>query len=201
MGDSITESACGPTYAPWSAMLSQRFQRKADVLNRGASGYTTRGYKRIFNEAIQELDAKSIGAVIIFLGTNDADPGWRHVDLKEYESNLIDLVKSLQEFGVSKERVVLLPPPPSYSPAHDPQVTEKYAQSAIQVAKRLGVATVDIHTIFRQDVRGSKLFHDGIHFNFDGAQLFFNSILPTLEDKLKGYEGRDQLIHHFGPPS
>lgn len=205
IGDSITEGAVGPTYAPWSAMLSQRFHREADVVNRGAGGYTTRGYKRIFNEAIQELDPKSIGAVIIFLGANDADSG-SHVDLQEYESDLIDLVKSLEEFGVSKERVVLLPPPPFYPATSDantkyPEVTEKYAQSAIQVAERLDVTTVDIHTIFRKDVRGSKLFHDGLHFNFDGAQLFFNSILPTVEDKLKGYEGRDQLIHHFGPPS
>lgn len=210
IGDSITEMAVGPAAAPWSAMLSQFLHRKADVVNRGAGGYTTRGYKSIFQEAVQELDAHSVAVVLIFLGANDSDqpPSRRYISLPEYQNNLRDLVQLLQDFGVGKERVILLPPPPFYptpgkrgnANSHVPQVTEMYARSALRVAETSGITTVDIHTIFRKDPRAGKLFADGLHFNLDGAKLFYDSVLPAIESKLKEYEGRDQLLHHFPPP-
>lgn len=206
MGDSITEMAVGPIAAPWSAMLSQYLHRKADIVNRGAGGYTTRGYKTIFREAVQELDPHSVAVAVIFLGANDADqpPGPGYVPLSQYQANLRDLVQLLQDFGVGKERVILLPPPPFYSAHYNtrvPEVTEMYARAAQRVAETAGITTVDIHTIFKKDLRGEKLFSDGLHINFEGAKLFFDSVLPVIEDKLKAYEGRQQLVHHFPPPT
>lgn len=212
IGDSITEKAVGPASAPWSAMLSQYLHRKADVVNRGASGYTTRGYKTIFQEAVQELDPHSVAVVLIFLGANDADqpPSAAYVPLTEYQNNLRDLIQLLQEFGVGTDRMILLPPPPFYlttpgqqrTPGNSrvPQVTEMYARSALRVAETTGIATVDIHKIFRNDPRAGKLFADGLHFNLEGAELFYESVLPAIESKLQEYEGRQQLLHHFPPP-
>ena len=208
LGDSITERAVGPVTAPWSAMLSQRFHREADIVNRGAGGYTTRGYKLIIGEAVQELDPQSVAAAVISLGANDSElsPSAAHVSLKDYESNLKDLVKYLETFGVPKDRVILLPPTPFYQGSeslndHSPAVTEQYARAASQVALTSGITTIDVHTIFKNDPRGGDLFADGLHLNFDGAKLFYESILPAVEDKLKRYEGRTELVHHFGPPS
>lgn len=207
IGDSITEMAVGPVNAPWSAMIGGRFHREADVVNRGAGGYTTRGYKLIFEEAVQELDPASVAVAVIFLGANDADqpPSAGYVPIPDYQNNLKDLISYLDKFGVSKDRVILLPPPPFYSRGatntRTPEITEKYAEAATQVATANGITTVDIHSIFKKDPRGGNLFADGLHFNFDGAKLFYDSIVPAVEDKLKRYEGRDQLVHHFGPPT
>jgi lysophospholipase L1-like esterase len=203
IGDSITEMGVGPIAAPWSAMLAGRFHREADIVNRGSGGYTTKGYKLIFREAVQELDPKSIAASVIFLGANDADPG-SHVPLTDYQSNLKDLVKLLSDFGVSNDKVILLPPPPFYATFfknRSPEVTQSYAEAALAVARESGITTLDIHTVFKKDPRGGKLFSDGLHFNFDGAKLFYDTILPLVEDKLKRYENRTTLLHHFGPPS
>ena len=76
--------------APWSAHLANYFIRKVDVVNRRIGGYTTRGYKNVFDTAVAELDPKAVGAVVIFLGANDCvnnnNPG--HVPIPEYKDNL-----------------------------------------------------------------------------------------------------------------
>jgi len=42
LGDSITERSCEPGHMGFQVVLNQDYVRKADVINRGLSGWTTR---------------------------------------------------------------------------------------------------------------------------------------------------------------
>jgi lysophospholipase L1-like esterase len=199
IGDSITQGSYTPD-APWSALLSQHLIRRADVINRGLNGYTTRGYKKVFDIAVDGIKAQSIGAVLIFLGANDAahEGQYSHVPLKEYEDNLKDLVEMLRKIGVSKERVVISSPPPVYG-RNDRDPTP-YVQAARSVADSLQISFLNAHGHIGSQKNPEKLFRDGLHFNSEGADVFFNLIRSTVEKKLQEYKGVDHLPDNFPNP-
>ena len=109
LGDSLTQqgfgfSIGGERTTGWASKLAHEFRRRADVLNRGYSGYNSR---HICQEVIDSNDDES--AIIsnmeedvlfctVFLGANDAAlPGERqHVPLNEYETNLERIVAKLR---------------------------------------------------------------------------------------------------------
>lgn len=99
-GDSITERASGPT--GWGTLLGHYHSRKADVLNRGYSGYNS---KHALAMLRQFSDIQPAGAsfnhvlVTIFFGANDAcdrDIAWQGVPLPEYEANMREMVALLK---------------------------------------------------------------------------------------------------------
>lgn len=109
-GDSITQqgfSGSTTTTSPgWVSLLSNAYARRADVLNRGYSGYNTRHALDILPTVFGSDDhgGKAGGDVLmvtVFFGANDASlPGDRehcqHVPIDEYESNLRRIVSSIR---------------------------------------------------------------------------------------------------------
>ena len=197
IGDSITQGSFDLT-APWSAHLANYFIRKADVVNRGIGGYTTRGYKNVFDTAVAELDPKAVGAVVIFLGANDCvnnnNPG--HVPIPEYKDNLKILITKLKAFGVEKDRVIIASPAPVFN-RNDRNPTP-YVDAAKNTADSEHVTFVDVYNpLFPHK---DKLFVDGLHFNANGAKMFFDIIRPPIEQKLLGYKGVKNLPDNFPNP-
>lgn len=70
-GDSITQRGFAPG---WTGMLADAYQRKADVVNRGYSGYNTRWalqlLPRVFPEPLPGGEPPAL--VTLFFGANDA---------------------------------------------------------------------------------------------------------------------------------
>jgi lysophospholipase L1-like esterase len=144
-GDSITQYSFGskPTgeVGGWGALLSAEFARTLDVVNRGFSGYTTRGALTVADHVLglapiigeQELrptagstnpSARNLSAdkeflfVTIFFGANDStdkilNPA-QSVPVGEYKANLGRLVDKAQAVA---NLVVLISPPPVDSEA------------------------------------------------------------------------------------
>lgn len=71
LGDSITEF--GGQDGGWAALLGRDYVRKADVINRGYSGYNSRWGAYVVEEAAGAFAGRARLATIFF-GANDASP-------------------------------------------------------------------------------------------------------------------------------
>ncbi len=73
-GDSLTEQAFSP-HGTWGALLADALRRRADVINRGFSGYTSRDFRELLPSIVTPDGMSGAVAATVFLGTNDAkDP-------------------------------------------------------------------------------------------------------------------------------
>jgi isoamyl acetate esterase len=111
LGDSLTQEGFGP--GGWASRLAGAYTRRADVLNRGYSGYNTSMYldilPRILGSTTEDDsdDGSSLrgtsGLVdvlfcTVFLGANDAAlPGEpQHVPIDQYRQNLQRIVQDVR---------------------------------------------------------------------------------------------------------
>ena len=194
IGDSITQGSFSPT-APWGALLQDYFMRKADVIDRGLGGYTSRSYLTKLEIAVRELDPKSVGAVFMFLGANDCvyDTNPNHVPIPEFKKNLKTIITRMESIGVTKDRFIISSPAPVFNRNdRDPVL---YVLAAEATAQELGVAFVNVHGPMTPEA--DKIFVDGLHFNANGAKIFFDLIRGPIEKKLLEYKGVNKLPDNY----
>ena len=72
----------------WAAQLADQLTNKADLLNRGYSGYNTENWVSLLDSVLTKELLDNAVVVTVFLGTNDAafkgkDP--KHVPLDKYK--------------------------------------------------------------------------------------------------------------------
>mmetsp|Transcript_9889 Transcript_9889/g.13252 ORF Transcript_9889/g.13252 Transcript_9889/m.13252 type:complete len:340 (+) Transcript_9889:109-1128(+) len=134
-GDSITQMSSSALDSGFSAHLSDAYQRRADVYNRGYSGYntdwflsyckTTEGYNDILTlggidhtASGKGKEKSSVELVTIFFGANDASHHIhnkrQHVPLDKYKSNLKELIMLARKWYGQKVKIILMSPPPVY---------------------------------------------------------------------------------------
>lgn len=210
LGDSLTQ-LCFDGAEGWGRSLANRYQRRADVLNRGMSGYNTRWYlkytetNRIWNEA-----GKAV-LVTIWFGANDAATLEQHVPLSEYQTNLETIVDKARESYPHAKILIVTPPPvakdqrseylkkqfgdkASEKAERSSEVTGKYAAVCLDVAAAKMIPCLDIFTGMttaegnsdKDDV--SRFFWDGLHFSETGHAFVSEALekaihthFPTLE--------------------
>ena len=113
-GDSITEQ--GSNSSGWVAALASAYARRADVVNRGFSGYTTRQFRAMLPDVLATLPAanaaEDVVAVTLAFGANDAAaPGdWQHVPPAEFGANLTAILRALRGALPRALLLVLAPP-------------------------------------------------------------------------------------------
>lgn len=202
-GDSLTQCSFSP--GGWGARLADRLQRRADVLNRGLSGYNTEWAKLILPQLISDKEPPD--AVVVFFGANDSaladfNPQ-QHVPLDRFKANIGEICSHLTEStGVQKCSVILASPPPlcdhlwakhcqekGIPPNRSNVVTEQYATAVVEVGSKLGVRTVDLFSAFSQKPSMELCFSDGLHFSTDGEKFSADLIIPVVE----------QALHDFPP--
>ena len=192
LGDSLTQLC----WEGWGAHLANIFQRRADVVNRGFSGYNTTFYLHLPDEAVfsslqvdqDDKDSKCCLAILWF-GANDAGlPGLadhHYVSVDDYRSNLHKLIDRVQA-KTKCPRIMLITPPPVH---HEQRLifqkqrygdkatgklertlenTGKYAAACLQVAKERNVACCDLYNLMQQESDWAPFLHDGLHFSKDG---------------------------------
>jgi len=140
MGDSITQMSLSATLSGWGTHLADLYQRRADVYNRGFSGYNTdwflkyletdKGRRDLFFKPsldvvkgaegssmnIQYGGGSDIKLVTIFFGANDAaDPVLHkrhHVPLIRFQANLHTIASLCrQNYGPDVHILFITPPP------------------------------------------------------------------------------------------
>ncbi|KAG9404215.1 hypothetical protein AC1031_005754 [Aphanomyces cochlioides] len=184
LGDSITQLAVDPKRLGFQALLSSDYVRKADVVNRGLSGWTTRGWLPKVPLLIDEWQYKPPSLITIFLGANDAalidsvDKG-QHVPLEEYTANLRNMVNLFHAAFPSCSLLFLTPPVVDDArwPSRANLETKKYAAACVQVANKTHVPVVDFWT--RLQGR-TDLLADGLHFNEAGNVVAHEMITQAI---------------------
>ncbi|KAH8554455.1 SGNH hydrolase-type esterase domain-containing protein [Umbelopsis sp. PMI_123] len=163
-GDSLTQGSFETKYTGWAASLADAYQRRADVLNRGFSGYTSRWalpiFKQLLPETLDESQRAKIRLMTVFFGANDASEPWgtQHVPIDEYADNLSKIVQGIQNYS-SETRVIVIAPPPLNEVQWKARCEEgggvldrsnerakAYSEAAKDVARKHNVPYIDLWT-------------------------------------------------------
>ncbi|CAO1618754.1 unnamed protein product [Parajaminaea phylloscopi] len=191
LGDSQTQFAFGPR--GYVGQLAEAYQRKADVINRGYSGYTTRDtlplVKHVFSA---NATGQRILAVTVWLGCNDSiDQGQKqYVSEEDYASNLTKILQAIKpsshaegQQGAEPFVVVMGPTPVTTRDNHRNERKVTYTDIARKVAESSQCAFLDTYELFQKDKQPLEklLDADGIHIAPPGYDLLFRAVLSALE--------------------
>jgi len=200
LGDSLTQRGFSPE-GKWVSKLANHLAGKCDVINRGFSGYNTRmvGHFLPDSDIIQPDMVKRNIATFVFLGANDSvepDQG-QHVPIDEYQANLRKILDFLEGAGISKGKLVLVPPPPCdeeawkrfiekrdgtqlQGPTKTKELTRKYHDTCVKTAREHGYKHVTgIWDEMENDC--SAMFCDGLHFSEEGSEVLAKLMIQHLE--------------------
>lgn len=174
-GDSLTAGLGVASEESYPAQLQRRLARAGydyRVINAGVSGDTTAGGLR----RVDWLLKSNPQIVILELGAND---GLRGLDLKQTADNLRQIIRRLQEAGVT---VVLtgMKLPSNYGADYTGRFTALYAELAR--THRLPYMPFFLEGVAAQSALNQG---DGIHPTGDGYRIIVDHLMPVLEPLLK----------------
>jgi len=196
-GDSLSQTC----WDGWGGKLAHRYQRRADVLNRGCSGYNSTWYLQLPDESHD-----NVALVIIWFGANDASlpehNPHHYVPIADYQTNLKRLVQEKVATLLSgNPKVLLVTPPPVH---HDQRFvfqkqrygdkatgvlertlenSGKYAEACVEVAKELGVPCLNVWQAFQTDDNWGRFLSDGLHFSPAGHDFVAQQILEKIQQE------------------
>jgi isoamyl acetate esterase len=190
-GDSLTEQSFDVAHSGWGARLAHSYSRKADVVNRGFSGYTTRHGAALASRVFDTHGHRRLLTTVLF-GANDAsaaghatpDGVVQHVPLDEYERLLTDIVR--QACAVSDTVVVIAPPPVDSAlwPSRSNELVAAYAAASKRVAAAAAAAAAGGSDV-RGAAGGSDVSKDGMVLHLDAyAELIDGDWRSMLRDGL-----------------
>ena len=184
-GDSITQHGFQTENGGWLIILNSWWTRRADILNRGFSGYCSRWARYVVDDVVI---SEHPNLLFVFFGANDAidQSQPQHVPLEEFQSNLEEIIRKVHsEFGKSFP-IALITPPPIWEPVLEERNKSKgktpsldrtnvRTRRYVEVVKRLG-KSFDIPVLDLWDAcdgisedRALYLI-DGLHLNAAGNQ-------------------------------
>jgi lysophospholipase L1-like esterase len=180
-GDSITQMGYGE--GKWVACLADAYTRKADVVNRGYSGFTTRTVAPLVDRVLDATHKRAL--VTVWLGANDAARNdLQHVPIAEYESNLTAL---LSKAKACSGAVIAISPPPVDSakwPDRSNAVARAYGRAAKRAAAAAGVACLDAYECLKRGHEGTDGWkahlNDGLHLSESGGAAIAAGILEVI---------------------
>eukprot|EP01064_Diplonema_japonicum_P035921 TRINITY_DN7914_c0_g1_i3.p1 TRINITY_DN7914_c0_g1~~TRINITY_DN7914_c0_g1_i3.p1 ORF type:complete len:244 (+),score=37.50 TRINITY_DN7914_c0_g1_i3:226-957(+) len=183
-GDSITQQSF--SVGGWGARLADYFQRRADVMNRGFSGYNTAWALRVMDGMFKKMS--KVELVIVFFGANDGvkdgmGPTSRQfVPVEKYGENLEKIVQEIRSQAGSETRILLLTPPPTTRT--DERIndnTKRYAVQAGKTAAKLGLPSLDLHTNMTALPDWEGFFRDGLHLSPKGNEVVYDLLISAVE--------------------
>lgn len=205
-GDSITQMSFSASECGWGAFLADRYQRRADVYNRGFSGYNTSWFLRFAATDDGKADLfhhEGVKLVTIFFGANDAsDPvhnARQHVPLEDYKNNIrqiVSLVKS--HFGVGVHIVLITPPPVCHEGRlrfqreryrekatgvleRSLELSGQYSNALADIASELNLPLLDLWSTMQLVPSWPELLSDGLHLSSAGNRFVGEALLDIIE--------------------
>ncbi|KAJ1883568.1 isoamyl acetate-hydrolyzing esterase [Coemansia sp. RSA 1722] len=192
-GDSITQLGTNVQFSGWVNHLSQFFQRRMDVLNRGFNGYNTDYACNVAHLVLPRTKSleyptqdicpsryllpnfsPKVELLTICFGANDSmlAPGSKHVPLERFASNLRQLVHMVKdpesEYYSPDTRIVLITPPPVGD-----NMYKTFAEKAGASEKR--------------DNKVTKLYADAARDVAQELDVRCIDLWTAIEDKVKDY--------------
>jgi acyl-CoA thioesterase-1 len=128
----------------------------------------------IYEKALLRAKVSQPNIVVIMLGTNDAHVA-NYPLIDDFVSDYERLVGEFQVLS-SKPEILLVKPPPIFTNEFNlsnANLVEGIIPRIEQVAKDLGLSTIDAYTPF---VNHPEYFKDGIHPTSEGASIIANEI-------------------------
>ncbi|GAV58378.1 Lipase_GDSL domain-containing protein [Cephalotus follicularis] len=217
-GDSITEQSFRS--GGWGAELANTYSRKADVFVRGYGGYNTKWALFLLHHIFPLACTKPPVAVTIFFGANDAALQGRtserqHVPVEEYKENLKKMVQHLKGCSTTMLVVLITPPPVDEEgrreyarslygekamklPERTNEVTGTYARHCVELAKELGLRSIDLWSKM-QETEGwqQKFLSDGLHLTAEGNAVVHREVVKVFSEAwLYAAEMPNDFPHH-----
>lgn len=212
-GDSITQMSFSAADCGWGAWIADRYQRRADVLNRGFSGYNSDWFLKFAatDEGKADLfDHDNVKIVTVFFGANDASDvelnSRHHVPLESYKSNIKEIVTLARNNFGEDINIILIAPPPV---CHDGrlrfqqerykdratgklertlELSGQYARTLMEVAKELNLSFLDVWTKMQDSSSSSKPWQenlsDGLHLSAAGNKFVGEALIDLIADLL-----------------
>ncbi|KAL1562713.1 GDSL esterase/lipase CPRD49-like [Salvia divinorum] len=184
----------------WGAILTDLYDRKADIVLRGYSGWNSRRAVEVLDLIFPKEAKVQPSLVIVYFGGNDAvhpHPSGLgvHVPLPEYIDNMKKIYFHLRSL-TDKVRVIFLTSPSInealireyFGILHDNQVRKNdtcrtYADALVDSCKQLDVKVVNLWTAFQQrEDWATTCLTDGIHFTPEGSQIVVKEILKVIKE-------------------
>ena len=212
-GDSLTQQSF--SVGGFGQRLADVYQRRADILNRGLSGYNSRWGKEFvesggLGESAQGGNGETVLATVFF-GANDAADGRQHVPVEEYEKNIEFIVGKFKEMEW-KNIFVLCPPclaEKQYAEkfllvrADDGkkledmvldrknELVKPYVAACKRVGEKLKVPVLDsfqaIEAASKTENKAlDEYFTDGLHFSPQGNKVIFDMIFQGIKQHYPG---------------
>ncbi|XP_057808134.1 GDSL esterase/lipase CPRD49-like [Salvia miltiorrhiza] len=184
----------------WGSILADLYDRKADIILRGYSGWNSRMAVEVLNQIFPQDAAVHPSLVITYFGGNDAmrpHPSGvgPHVPLAEYVGNMKKIALHLRSLG-EKLRMIFLTCPPVheemvvgyYGNMFDKQERSNeacrvYAEALVALCKEMDIEVINLWTAFQhRDDWGPAYLSDGIHLSDGGSRVVAKEILKVLRD-------------------
>lgn len=191
-GDTITEMGFVIELRGYAAQLADRYVRRADVLVRGFTGYTTREALKVLPLSV--LDERP-DLVILAFGVNDsALPGQlQHIPEDEYRRNLQEMASQIACAGAW---LVIVTPPPVDEvriKSRTMAATARYARIGVEVAQEMNVPVVNLFEKLQEEVDWEKsCLLDGLHLSATGMNRLYEE-LATVLDRIQPLESYPRL--------
>lgn len=195
LGDSLTQLA----FEGWGSKLANVYQLRADVVNRGCSGYNTSFYSRL---PLPQCP-NGVCLVLIFFGANDAslpkENPHHYVSLQDYRQNLIALVQRVRAQYISPRIMFLTPPPLDHAKRllyqrqrygdnatgvleRTTENTKLYAMACVEVAQQLHLPCLNLFDQMMAQDNYGRLLSDGLHFSSEGHDFVGDCILSAIQE-------------------
>ncbi|CAD7938859.1 unnamed protein product [Amoebophrya sp. A25] len=222
LGDSLTQQgSANPSLEDgkgfgWAALLQNLYIRRADVLNRGLSGWTSRWARRYVSRILNcdlRADEQFLFATV-WLGANDAwlkeaDKSGRYsVTADEYEENMTDIVS--QVLARTPVLFILAPSPIAENArkafaqamygeqvcdrinAHTSLYRDAVKRVAEKAQKQPGkkVVFMDLFELFYE--QREQLLPDGLHFGNEAHRMLYDALEKMLHAEGLGIEITDK---------
>jgi len=180
-GDTITEMGVMQEACGFIARLAERYVRRADILARGFSGYTTREALAILEKAVL---VEKPDMVIVFFGDNDCvmPDQIQHVPLREFSQHYRRIVQQLLDAG--SECILVTPPPVDERKTSSRTMSgiAEYGKVIFEVGAEGEIPVVDLYHLIQQENNWeTKSLMDGLHLNAHGMNLLYEAIVKELE--------------------
>ncbi len=199
LGDSLTQrgGAVAGGAPGWAARLGELYARRADVVNRGLSGYNTRW---VLPELPVLLGGAAAGAglVVVWLGANDAalsggDSASQHVPLAEYRDNLRAILGHVEAMPGSPRALLVTPPPVDETarlrftggaaPERTNAAAEAYARACLEVARETDTWALALWDVMTAAGRPAweEMLCDGLHLSPSGEEFVYDQVVRAIE--------------------
>lgn len=215
LGDSITEYSFDTLYNGWGAKLADYYRLKADIINRGFSGYNSTYLCNILPFLYPLNSIEKPFLTVIMLGNNDSaikEVKVQHVDIEEFSKNVENIIKYLLKLN-SNMKIILMTPTPiddikyrntcaqqGNQQLRSNSITEIYAEEIEKLSLKYHLPCVDLFHRMQDCENWEEYLRDGLHPAIKGNEFIFKQLQNTIKTKLPLYDiNNNEIIKPFIP--